>query len=182
VDAALGWIGHIIDWVGQWIPRWTIIRTTHGGCKFVRGSRVVPLGPGVHFYWPATTELLTYPTARQAVDLRSQTLMTTDGKILVVGGLVVYEISDIEAILAHTWDPEQTIRDISLTSIHDVIVRLSWADLQSLHETGRLSLRLRKRVRVELAKYGVKVLKVSLTDLAPARVYKVIQSTSSDGL
>jgi regulator of protease activity HflC (stomatin/prohibitin superfamily) len=182
MDAALGWIGHIVSWFGAFIPRWTIIRTTHGGCKFVRGSKVIALGPGLHFYWPVTTELLTYPTARQAADLRTQTLMTTDGKTLVVGGLIVYEIKDIEAILAHTWDPEQTVKDIALSAIHEVLVRMSWIDIRTASELGTLNLRLRKRVRSELAKYGVKVLKCTITDLAQTRVYKIIQSTTMDGL
>lgn len=182
MDAALAWVGHLAEWFGKFFPRWVIVNTTHAGVKFVRGKKVIPLPPGVHWYWPATTDLEIYPTARQAADLRTQTLMTTDGKTLVVGGLIVYQIVDIEAILAHTWDPEQTIKDIALSAIHDVLVRLSWIDIRTEQEHGTLALRLRKRVRQELAKYGVKVLKVTLTDLAQTRVYKLIQSQSQDGI
>lgn len=182
IESAFGWIGQIVAWFGQFFPRWEIIPTTHAGVKFVKGDEVIPLLPGVHWWWPATTELRTYPTARQAADLRTQTLMTTDGKTLVVGGLVVYEIKDIEAILAHTWDPEQTVKDIALSAIHDVLVRMSWVEIRTESEHGTLNLRLRKRVRRELEKYGVKVLKTTITDLAQTRVYKVIQSTSTDGL
>ena len=148
----------------------------------MRGHKALPLGPGFHFFWPITTEVLTYPTARQATDLRTQTLMTTDGKTLVVGGLIVYEIVDIKAILAHTWDPESTITDIALSAIHDVFVRLSWTDVRTMQETGVLNLKLRSRVRKELKKYGVRVLKTTITDLAQTRVYKLIQSTSQEGI
>lgn len=182
MDAALGWIGQLIQWFGMFIPRRVIIPTTHAGVKWVLGNKVVPLGPGIHFYWPIVTELTTYPTARQATDLRTQTLMTTDGKTIAVGGMIVYEIRDIEAILAHTYDPEQTIKDIALSAIHDVLVTMSADELKLETELGTLSLRLRRRVRKELTKYGVKVLKVALTDFAFTRVYKVIQSTSQEGL
>jgi regulator of protease activity HflC (stomatin/prohibitin superfamily) len=182
MDAALGWIGQLVEWLGMFIPRRIIIDTTHAGVKWVMGKRVVPLAPGLHFYWPLLTEYRTYPTARQAADLRTQTLMTTDGKTLVVGGLIVYEIHDIEAILAHTWDPEQTIKDIALSAIHEVLVRQSWIDIRTGQEQGTLNLKLRKRVRQELGKYGVKVLKVTLTDLAQTRVYKLMQSQSQDGI
>jgi regulator of protease activity HflC (stomatin/prohibitin superfamily) len=182
MESAFAWIGQLVDWVGQFFPRWVIIRATHGGVKFVRGSKIVPLAPGWHLYWPLTTELLTYPTARQAADLRTQTLMTTDGKTLVVGGLIVYEIKDIAAILAHTWDPEQTIKDIALSAIHDVLVRMSWLDIRCDQEHGTLNLKLRKRVRRELDKFGVKVLKTTITDLAQTRVYKLMQSQSQDGI
>lgn len=182
MDAAFAWIGHLVDWFGQFFPRWTIIRTTHGGVKFIRGSRTVPLGPGWHIFWPLTTELLTYPTARQACDLRTQTLMTTDGKTIVVGGLVVYEIANIEAILAHTYDPDQTIKDIAMSAIHDVLVKMSWVDVRTAQEFGTLNLKLRSRVRKELKQYGVKVLKTTITDLAQTRVLKLLQTTSVDGI
>lgn len=182
MDAALGWIGQIVSWLGQFFPRWVIIRTTHGGVKFIRGKKVIALEPGIHWFWPATTELMTYPTARQAADLRTQTLMTTDGNTLVVGGLIVYEIKDIVAILANTYDADQTVKDIAMSAIHDVLVKMSWVDIRTESEFGTLNLKLRKRVRRELDKFGVKVLKCSITDLAQTRVYKVIQSTSMDGI
>jgi regulator of protease activity HflC (stomatin/prohibitin superfamily) len=182
MDAALGWIGQLIEWFGMFIPRRIIIETTHAGVKWVKGHTVVPLNPGIHFYWPLLTEYKTYPTARQATDLRTQTLMTTDGKTIVVGGMIVYEIKDIEAILAHTYDPEQTIKDVTLSAIHDVLVKMSSIEIRTETELGRLSLRLRRRVRKELAQYGVKVLKVALTDFAFTKVYKLIQSTSQEGL
>lgn len=182
MDAAFAWVGQIVDWFGQFLPRWTIVKTTHAAVKFVRGHKVVALGPGWHLYWPLTTEFESYPVVRQAADLRTQTLMTTDGKTLVVGGLVVYEIRDIAAILAHTWDPEQTIKDIALSAVHDVLVCMSWVDIRTAQESGTLNLRLRKRVRAELERYGVRVLKTTLTDLAQARVYKLMNSTSQDGI
>src|SRR5579859_4527310 len=95
MESALAWIGKIADWLGQWIPRWVIFDTTMGGVKFIRGKRAVPLGPGVHFYWPATTILDTYPTARQTDDLRSQTVVTADDKVIVVSGQIVYEVTDV---------------------------------------------------------------------------------------
>ena len=66
---ALAWVGQIFEWVGRFIPRWVIIPPTRGGIKFVHGSKVVPLGPGIHWYWPAVTEYHEYPVARQGVDL-----------------------------------------------------------------------------------------------------------------
>ena len=182
MESAFAWIGHIVEWFGQFFPRWTIIRTTHGGVKWIRGKKVVPLKPGWHIYWPLTTDFETYPTARQAADLRTQTLMTTDGKTMVVGGLIVYEIKDIEAILAHTFDPDQTVKDIAMSAIADVLVKMSWVDIRTEQETGTLNLRLRKRVRRELTKYGVKVLKTTITDLAQTRVIKLLQTTSQDGI
>lgn len=182
MDSALAWIGQIAAWIGQFIPRWQIVDTTRGAVKFVRGSRVVKLGPGLHWFWPVLTDFHVYPTARQAVDLRAQTFVTEDDKTIVVGGLIVYEIEDIEKILAHTYDPEETIRDITLSAIHDVCCQMSWDELKREQRRGTLDTKLRRESQKGLIDYGVKVLKTTLTDLAPCRVLKLVQSMAKDGV
>lgn len=178
---ALDWIGQIADWIGRFIPRWEIVDTTQAAVKFVKGARVVALGPGIHWFWPITTEFVKYPVARQATDLRAQTLCTTDDKSIVVGGMVVYEITDVEAIVARTYEPDDTIRDIALSAIHDVCSQKSWDELRAAQRAGELDKELRREVAKELGKFGVKVLKTTLTDLAPCRVLKLVTSVSKDG-
>lgn len=175
------WISDAVGWVGQFIPRWRIVETTRGAVKFVRGSKVVVLGPGWHVYWPVMTLFEDYPTARQGVALRAQTLVTTDDKVIAVGGLIVYEIRDLEAIVAHTFDPDETIRDITLSAIHDVCCRKTWDELKAGQRSGRLDVELRQEAAKGLGSYGVKVLKVTLTDLAPCRVLKLIQTMAKEG-
>jgi regulator of protease activity HflC (stomatin/prohibitin superfamily) len=176
MDAALGWIGWIAEWVGNLIPRWLIVPATHGGVKFVRGAEVRPFGPGVVWYWPAITQTIVYPTARQTVDLRTQTLVTTDGKVVGVGGMVSYRVVDIEALIGKTYDCDQTIKDICAGAISEVVRSASWPDLQS-EEFGR---ELRTIMRRRLRPFGVKVLRTTLTDCAPCRVLKIVNAQSAD--
>jgi regulator of protease activity HflC (stomatin/prohibitin superfamily) len=173
MDAALGWIGQIVSWIGQFIPRWLIVRTTHGAVKWVAGKRVVPLGPGLHFWWPVVTEVMLYPVARQSTNLRGQALVTKDDKTILVSGLVVYEVRDIEKLIAQTFDPDDTIEEISLSVINNVLCRKTWRQLRDDHESGKLDKELLHRARLALAPYGVHVLKTTLTDLAPCRVIKL---------
>ncbi len=180
MDAAFAWIGQIVAWFGAFVPRWEIIDTTEGGVKWVRGWKVKVLGPGIHWYWPATTKLALYPVARQAEDLRSQTLVTIDDKVIIVGGLIVYEVTDLEPLLAHTYQPALTVKDIALSAIHDVCCQLDWASLKAEQRSGKLDTKLRSEAKKLLEPYGVKVVKMMLTDLAPARVLKLLQSTSAD--
>lgn len=173
MDSALAWVGHLVEWIGQFIPRWTIIPTFQGGVKFIRGHKVVPLGPGFHPYWPLTTLIRTYPTARQANDLRPQIIVTSDDKTVIVGGMIVYEIVDIEKILANTWDPDDTIRDIALSVIHERCSAYSWEGLkEAAGDQRKLQRSLLADVQTQLTDYGVKVIKVTLTDMAPAHVVR----------
>jgi regulator of protease activity HflC (stomatin/prohibitin superfamily) len=191
MDSALGWIGQIASWFGQFFPQWQIVQTTQGGVK-MRAFRVrdlfmgrpavmtvVALAPGLHTFWPFATALMIYPTARQATDLRPQVFVTKDDKTVMVGGLIVYEIEDIEAILARTYDPDDTIKDIALTAVHDVCSALDWDELKVRQRDGSLDRDLRREAKKELGRYGVTVVKMTLTDLAPCRVIKLASSVSN---
>ena len=46
--------------------------------------------------------------------------------------------------------------------------------------TGELDRKLKAEARKELERYGVRVLKMTLTDLAPVRVLKIVQATTTD--
>ena len=153
-----------------------IFDTTMGGVKFVRGRKAMPLGPGIHFYWPATTTLDTYPTARQCDDLRSQTVVTADDKVIVVSGQIVYEVTDVMLLLPRVFRPMQAIQDMTVTAIHDVVCQLTWDELKMAQRKGTLDTKLRNAAKDNLSDYGVRVLKVQLTDLAPARVIKLMTS------
>lgn len=178
MDSAFGWLSSLIEWVGQFFPRWTVVAPTHGWIKFVRGHRIVTGGAQIVWWWPATTKFEEYPVARQAVDLRTQTMTTSDNKVIAIGGLVVYEISDLEKILAHTFDPEQTIKDIAMGAIHDVCSAKTWNELKS----KGFDRDLRREVAKRLLPYGVRVIRTTLSDLAPARVIKLMQTMAQEGL
>jgi regulator of protease activity HflC (stomatin/prohibitin superfamily) len=179
--SAFAWLTQIIEWFGQFVPRWVILDTTTGGVKFVKGSRVVALGSGVHWYWPATTKFHTYPTASQTDELRSQTIVTTDDKTIDVCALLRYEVSDIGNLLSRNYEAKTAIADVSLTAIHDVCCRMSWDELKTEQRKSTLKTKLKNAAKKELEDMGVAVLEVTLTDMAICRVLKLKQSTRTDG-
>lgn len=181
MDSALAWVGQIAEWVGQFVPRWLILDTTIGGVKFVRGRKVVPLGPGVHWFWPATTSVATYPTATQTDELRSQTVVTTDDKTIDVSALLRYSVSDVAKLLSENYQAKTSIADASLSAIHDVLCEMSWDELKAQQRRGTLKTKLRNAVKKDLGELGVQVISVTLTDMAICRVIKLKQSTRNDG-
>lgn len=193
MDSALGWIGAIVEWFGRFLPRWVVVDTTHAWIKWVGGRfvwkrwrpgwdatlQVVTGGPSIVCWWPAVTEIKIYPVARQALDLRAQVVTLRDGKPVMVGGLITYRIFDITKALGNTWDIDETVRDTSLSAIHAVISRMeSWDAIRTAEADGSLAKMLRTEARRVLETYGVRAIKLSLTDLAPTRVLKL--SVSSD--
>ena len=180
MQGAFEWIGQIIAWFGMFVPRWIVLDATMGGVKFVRGARAVALAPGIHWYWPVLTTLQTYPIARQTDNLPSQILVTTDDKTIVISAMIVYQVEDIEMLLAHTYSAEKTIQDIGLSAIRRVCCRMTWAELKAEDQKGTLDTKLKNAASSGLEDYGVLVLKTMLTDLAPCRVMRLVQSTASD--
>lgn len=183
MESAFAWIGNIAAWFGQWVPRWEIVRTTHGAIKFVWGKEIVVLGPGWHVYWPFSTDFVVYPTARQADNLSNQTMVTKpdaahpDGKTILVGGMIVYEVHDLAALIAHTFDPDATIREIAAAAVHDVCASKTWNELQEGQQSGKLDTELKNEMKKGLSKFGVTVLRTTLTELSPCRALKLVSGS-----
>lgn len=178
---ALAWINQIAEWLGLFIPRWKILPITLGGIKLKRGRTIVEMAPGgIYWYWPAMTVVDTYPVVRQTDNLPSQTFLTKSRHVITVSGMVIYEVSDVVKLLTTTHDPQRAITDISLAAIHGVCCEMDLDQLHAEQGRGTLDTKLKNAAKKQLEDYGVRVLKVQLTDLAPARVLRLVQSTSKD--
>ncbi len=172
---AFAWIGQIVEALGKFIPRAIIIRATHGGVRWMFGSRIKGLKPGMHFYWPIITEIDILVTARQTLNLPVQVLMTKDKAQIVVGTLVVYRINDvIKAIGERNWDVECTVSDITQAAVVEVFSQHTFDELLQFIATGEMETKMTKSVRKKLRQFGVYVQRCAVTDFSTCRVYKVI--------
>lgn len=165
MDSAFAWIGSIVEWFGNFIPRVKIVRSTHGGLRFRRGKIVREIKPGLCVYLPLITEVEIIPVARQTHNLPSQSLLTKDGKQVVVGGVVVYSIANVTACLSRNWDVAATLDDITMCCIAAIITT---HDLAFLLEnlTTAVQNALTKETRRKLSPFGVKVYRTALTDFS----------------
>jgi regulator of protease activity HflC (stomatin/prohibitin superfamily) len=196
MGTALDWIGQIAAWIGQWIPRWRIVAPTEAAVKaegfflprslrvrfrgFDGDMRLTPCGPGLHWYWPATTLMDTYPTKFQSDNLPSQTFETADDKTITVGGVVSYTVIDIIKAITGTHSAMKTIQVHTLAAIHEVCCRMTLDELNTEQRRGTLKTKLRNQAQTPLAEFGVKIEDCRLTDKARSRALRLIQSTQQD--
>ncbi len=184
MEAAFAWIGKIMSAVGQWIPQRTVVPTTHGWIKWVGGfwseMRVESGKAGVVWSWPLTTEMVVYPVVRQTTPLPSQIITTKDERTIAVSGMLVYEVGDIEKLLAHTYDADDTVKDIAQSALLDVLGKLEWPFIRD-QQGRKLDTALRNVAKRDLEDYGIHVLKFSLTTVAPCRVHRLISSQFAEG-
>lgn len=193
MNGALEWIGKIAEWLGRFIPAWILMDSTQGAVKFqtvrvrdlcagrwTMGARSIALGPGLHFYWPAVSQIKQWTVARQSINLATQTITTSDDKTVAVGGILIFRIVDVLEIVANTWHPDDAIRGVAAGVVHDVCSAGSWHALKAAKCSGALKRDMLEALRDRLRPFGVVPIDAPLTDFALTRVLKVMQTTSSD--
>jgi regulator of protease activity HflC (stomatin/prohibitin superfamily) len=178
MEGAFTWLTQIIEALGRFIPRLVIIRATHAGVKWKCGSQVKAMAPGLHFYWPLTTEVEVMVTARQTLAIPDQVLATKDGKKIVVKTLVVYRIGDIvKAIGKQNWDVDVTVTDLTQAVVVRVIANHTWAEILAGVGDETFNKTLTHAVRRELRQFGVSVARCRIVDFAECKVFKLLTST-----
>lgn len=173
MESAFAWIGYVAEWLGAFIPRIKIIRSTHAGVRFRHGKYARAMGPGIHVYWPIVTEVDVIPVARQTQNLPSQSLMTKDGQQVVVSGIVVYSIKDVVAAISNNWDVTETISDITMTAIGEIVTTHTLDEMRG-ELAGKVQKALTKVTRKKLAPFGVRVFRTALTDFSTCIVLKTL--------
>lgn len=169
MGTAFGWLSQIIEAVLQFIPRRVIIRATEGGVKWSLWRDPKEMKPGVRFYWPLISDIEVLVVARQTLNTATQSLMTKDGKTVVAGGVIVYNISDVvQAIGKKNWSPEDTAGDIAQAAIVGVISKWDCFDLLA-NISGKVETQLTETCRRQLRQYGVYVTRAALVDFSTVR-------------
>lgn len=172
---AFAWLGELFEGLISIFPRVIIVRATHGGVKWVRGSEVVPLSPGWYIYWPLTTEYEAIPVARQTHTPPKQTLTSKDGVRMSIGVVVVYRVNDIQqAIGKNNWDVDATVNDVSQAAVVSVIASKGYKEIMESVGSGDLNDELKTAAKKELSQFGVLVQQCKLTDFTRCDVEKVI--------
>lgn len=172
MESALGWLGDIIRAIGRIIPRMLVVQRTHGGVAFVRGKHVREIKPGLFWWWPLWTKCILYPVVRQSLNLPSQSLTTQDSLSVTISGVVIYRVMDVVAALTRQWDLNETIRDLSMVAIREVV---GSRPFDSINQKRReIDWELKEKLQDSLAAYGVEVLQIALTDFAKAKVISLV--------
>lgn len=174
MDSALGWIGQIFEWVAQWIPQIFHVKVTEKAIKYIR-DRAEVVEPGIHVYWPITTQITPYPVVRQVMDLPNQ-IIQCDGTSVVVGGAVTFDIEDLYKFLVDNFDAEQSMLEAAQAGIRKAVL----AQTVELINEGRAKVdhRLTREVQSAVEDFGISVKSVRLTTFAPTQVISLLSDGS----
>jgi regulator of protease activity HflC (stomatin/prohibitin superfamily) len=171
VDKAFGWIGEIFQTLLKFLPWLIIVPATHAGVAFVRGYRVKPWAPGLHWYWPLVTTYKTMAVVRQTQRIQSKIVMTKDLQTVTVGALVTYVVDDVVSALAKIADLPSDIMERSQGAILAEVSERTLVEIQS--DRLAFNAALTERVGKVLNGYGVEILQAQLTEFAPCQAFAV---------
>ncbi len=143
----------------------------------MRGKHIKALGPGLHVWWPLTTEVEVIVTARQTLAIPDQVMATKDGKKVVVKTLVVYKVPDVvRAIGKLNWDVDTTINDMTQAAVARVIATHTYDEIMEGIRNESLTKTLTRETRRELRQFGVYITRCKLVDFADCKVFKLLTS------
>jgi regulator of protease activity HflC (stomatin/prohibitin superfamily) len=171
MEGAFGWIGELFAWFVSLLPHLDLCRVTHRGLKFKRGGKVRVIEPGLYWWWPCVTEVVTMPVVRQSVDIPAQTLTTKDGYSILISMTLVYEITDVEKALAQSYDVDDTITEFGGTAAVQVVTSRKFDEVREALSTV-VPKELKRRCQKALYPFGVKVIMARLTDFAECTVIR----------
>lgn len=171
----LDWLNDIVRGLLAFVPRPILVRKTHGAVLF-RRSQAKRLTPGLWWYWPIWSQVVTVCVVRQTINLPFQALVSLDGEQLVLAVTVVYEIPDVEAALTGTDDITDTIQDVSHRAVKQVVSACSSsALLAGKTDKGRsVDSLLRKRLNADLAGYGVRVRQAFVSEISKPYIVRLM--------
>lgn len=168
------WLDELFRGIFKFIPRIVLVRTTHEGVAFVFGryQRIITshnglFGTGIHLFWPIICEVDIVPIKRQTTRLAKQCLNTKDRRQVGLCGILVYEVVDTEKLLTECFDYEDTICDIGLYLIKEIVSGLSYDELLD----PKIDQLLTRRMKTVMRGFGVKVIRFTLSDVVSMRVH-----------
>lgn len=170
MDAALGWIGQIWDFLVSLVPHMGLMPKTHGGVKFKRRGRVQLVEPGLYWFWPIVTDVVAIPVKRQTLSLETQTLTTKDDYTVSVSATIVYEIRDVVKALSENWDIDDTVGDIAQKSVLGVVIDRTFEDLRAAI-SDEVPKEIRDKCKKDLRQYGVLVKDAFLSSCCVVTAY-----------
>lgn len=128
--------------------------------------------PGLYFKIPFFDSIWRYTVITQSIDIPPQSVTTADGKNVVAKGIIRFSIVDIKTFLLTINQPADVLTDTTGGMIREIIENTRWDNIIDIDR------KLTSEVGKFVKRWGIKVEKVTLTDLQIASSIRVIQDAT----
>ena len=128
------------------------------------------LEPGWHFKIPYIDSYISHTVVTTTMSLPPQTVVTKDGKSIVVEAVARYCVDDIRVFLLEVHDQKDAVQDLTEGSVADVISSKMWQQCVDDDIENEISIIARREVK----RFGVRLDRVILTTIAPVKSLRII--------
>jgi len=150
---------------------WIVILPWQQGLRVRAGRYVRLLRAGVYLKLPVLDVVQVESVRRRTSMCPTQTLTTSDGVTVTLGGVVGYAIGDLEQLYRTLHHAEDTIAQTAQGVIAGEVIRLSRSEIEPLV----LNERVNARMQEALCPYGLVDVSLQITDFAFVRAIRLIQ-------
>lgn len=70
--SGLAWLNELMTWLGRWFPRIVLVKAAHAAVWFGPGGKFRRCEPGLHWYWPITSEFTIVSMRSRTTEIASQ--------------------------------------------------------------------------------------------------------------
>ncbi len=137
--------------------------------RFGKFKRVVK--PGLRWHLPFDIdEVVTMNVKPDSMELEEQVLTTADGYKVVISVNLLWSIFDIRKCVIDVEDAADTLSDIALGYVHDLVEVTDLDDIST--KTFRTA--LKRAIQKQARKFGITVSTAKVANFAETRVYRLI--------
>ena len=156
--------------LGKDVLLWVVIEEWNQAVLLRFGKFVKVLKPGIHFKIPFFDSVWETETITQSIDMNPQSITTADGKNIVVKAIIRFSVVDTKTYVMSIMKPHDVLVDTTQGMIREIIENTRWYDLVGIDK------QLTTEVGKFMRRWGIKVERVTLTDLAEIPSYRVIMN------
>jgi len=167
----MSWLRDFISKLFAWLPRLYCISPDEGGVRITLGKFFKLKGPGWYFYWPVIQQMCVIAVMPMVKDLRGQSLLTKDGKNVLISGAITYKVLDASKTILAVQDYEKSLMNTALGIITEFIVSRTKEECKEIFD---LKDEILKGLREEASGWGLKIMKVAITDLGDTKNIRIV--------
>jgi len=158
----------LIDWLVSLVNEikpFFIIKEYEEAVRLRGGKYSKSFKKGFYLKIPFYDEIIAQHVVITTLDLPSQSLVTKDGKNIVIKAIVKYKIYDVKIFLLEVYDAKDALSDVAQGIIKDIMISSSWEDCINIE----IDTLITRKVKNEVKKFGVLIEKVTLTNIGIIR-------------
>lgn len=150
---------------------WTVIEQYEAAVVLRLGTFQRELIPGFHWVIPLGIDRVLHDNiVPRTHRLEPQSLMTSDGKVITVTGVITARIANIQKALLEVEGVDHALVDCCTAAIAERVTSSTWEELT----TEGFREKLMKECRKQGWKYGLEIERAQLADICPSRSIRLL--------